>query len=82
MTSAETSAATFDEVLMRLEKTIAQLSDGTGPLEELVAAHQRAVGLLAEAETRLEALKARADGLSASLQPASPIPVAAQARKG
>jgi hypothetical protein len=32
-----------------------------------VAAHQRAAGLLAEAEERLEALKTRADRLARSL---------------
>ncbi len=60
--------ATFDEVLGRLESTIAQLSDGTAPLDELVAAHQRAAGLLTEAEARLEALKMRADRLVIALK--------------
>ncbi len=82
MTSAESSDATFDDVLVRLESTIAKLADGTAPLEELVAAHQRAAGLLAEAEKRLEALKANADRLAASVQSASPTPAVLQARKG
>jgi exodeoxyribonuclease VII small subunit len=51
----------FDEVMAELEKTIARLADGTAPLEELVAAHQRALKLLAEAQTRLTALQARAE---------------------
>lgn len=58
----------FEEVLARLESTIAQLADGTAPLEELVSAHQRAAGLLSEAEGRLDALKARADRLVSSLK--------------
>jgi exodeoxyribonuclease VII small subunit len=56
----------FEDVLERLEGTIARLADGTAPLEELVTAHQRAVALLAEAEARLEALKTRADLLARS----------------
>jgi exodeoxyribonuclease VII small subunit len=68
VSSPEPSIPTFDEVLARLESTIALLADGTAPLEELVAAHQRAAGLLAEAEARLEALKDRADRLVVSLK--------------
>jgi exodeoxyribonuclease VII small subunit len=59
---------TFEELLASLEQTIGQLADGTAPLEELVAAHERAARLLAEAQNRLEALKARADDLSAELR--------------
>ena len=68
MSAAEPSIATFDEVLAQLESTIALLADGTAPLEELVAAHQRAAGLLAEAQARLETLKARADQLVVSFK--------------
>ena len=59
--------ARFEELLTTLEKTIAELAGGTAPLEELVAAHQRAVRLLAEAETRLAELKARAEQIFQSL---------------
>jgi exodeoxyribonuclease VII small subunit len=58
----------FETLLASLEGTIAQLADGTAPLDELVAAHQRAAGLLSEAERRLESLKARADQLVAALK--------------
>ncbi len=58
----------FEELLASLEQTIGRLADGTAPLDELVAAHERAARLLAEAETRLETLKARADALSAQLR--------------
>jgi len=51
-----------------LEQTIGLLADGTAPLEELVAAHERAARLLAGAEARLASLKAKADALSAELQ--------------
>jgi exodeoxyribonuclease VII small subunit len=54
-------------LLSKLEKTIAELAGGTAPLEELVAAHQRALVLLAEAESRLEELKARADQIARQL---------------
>jgi exodeoxyribonuclease VII small subunit len=59
---------TFEELLASLEQTIGRLADGTAPLDELVAAHERAARLLAEAQARLEALKARADDLSAQLR--------------
>jgi exodeoxyribonuclease VII small subunit len=58
---------TFDEVLTTLEKTIAELASGTAPLEQLVAAHQRAVRLLAEAQSDLDRLKARADEIAQKL---------------
>jgi exodeoxyribonuclease VII small subunit len=66
--TAETAKPGFEEVLARLESTIAQLADGTAPLDELVAAHQRAAGLLADAEARLGVLRARADLLVAALR--------------
>jgi exodeoxyribonuclease VII small subunit len=59
--------ARFEDVLASLEKTIAELASGTAPLEELVAAHQRAVRILAEAQSRLDQLKARADHIAQSL---------------
>ena len=59
---------TFEELLSSLEQTIGGLAEGTAPLDELVAAHERAARLLAEAEARLESLKARADALSAQLR--------------
>ncbi|HEV2028736.1 MAG TPA: exodeoxyribonuclease VII small subunit [Candidatus Dormibacteraeota bacterium] len=62
-----TEPARFEEVLTTLEKTIAELAGGTAPLEELVAAHQRALVLLAEAQSRLEELKARADQIARQL---------------
>ena len=58
---------TFEEVLTALEKTIAGLASGTAPLEQLVAAHQRAVRLLAEAQSDLDKLKARADEIAQKL---------------
>ncbi len=65
--SAEVQETRFEELLIGLEKTIAELSVGTAPLEELVAAHQRAVRLLAEAQASLNQLKARADEIARSL---------------
>jgi exodeoxyribonuclease VII small subunit len=58
---------TFDEVLTTLERTIAELASGTAPLEQLVIAHQRAVRLLAEAQSDLDKLKARADEIAQKL---------------
>lgn len=62
------ASPTFEELLASLEQTIGLLADGTAPLNELVAAHERAQRILAQAETRLESLKARAETLSAELQ--------------
>jgi exodeoxyribonuclease VII small subunit len=59
--------ARFEDLLTSLEKTIAELASGTAPLEQLVAAHQRAVRILAEAQSRLDELKARAEELSRSI---------------
>jgi exodeoxyribonuclease VII small subunit len=65
--SVESTETRFEDLLTTLEKTIAQLADGTAPLEELVAAHQRATGLLAEAQGRLDAIKARAEHVTRQL---------------
>ncbi len=51
----------FDDLLADLEKEIAKLADGTAPLEDLVRAHEVAVRLLAETQSRLAELKGRAD---------------------
>jgi exodeoxyribonuclease VII small subunit len=59
---------TFEDLMASLEQTIGRLAEGTAPLDELVAAHERAVRLLTEAQARLEALKAKADDLSAQLR--------------
>ena len=58
----------FEEVLGQLEKTIELLAAGTAPLDELVAAHERALRLLAEAERRLADLKHKAEALSSELR--------------
>jgi len=54
----------LDDLLADLETTMGKLADGTAPLDDLVAAHQRAVRLLAEAQARLAELRARADETS------------------
>ena len=59
---------TFEQLLASLEQTIGRLAEGTAPLDELVAAHERAVRLKSEAEKRLESLRARAEALSAQLR--------------
>ena len=64
---AEATETRFEDLLTALEKTIAQLADGTAPLEELVAAHQLATSLLAEATERLDAIKARAEHVTRQL---------------
>jgi exodeoxyribonuclease VII small subunit len=81
VSAGDSPKVSFEELLVRLEGTIAQLAEGTAPLDELVAAHQRAAGLIAEAEGRLDELKARADRLVTSLHSDSPIVNAAPARK-
>ena len=67
MSSLDPAQPGFDETLAKLEQTIALLADGTAPLDELVAAHQRAAILLSDAEDRLEALKIRAERLARQL---------------
>ena len=57
------------DVLDRLEETIGRLADGSAPLDELVAAHERAVKLLAEAEAELQALRDQADELGRTARP-------------
>ena len=59
---------TFEQLVVSLEQTIGRLADGTAPLDELVAAHQRAGRLLSEAENRLASLRAKAEALSAQLR--------------
>jgi exodeoxyribonuclease VII small subunit len=66
-TERPVETARFEDLLATLEKTIAELASGTAPLEELVVAHQRAVRILAEAQSRLDVLKARADQIAQSL---------------
>jgi exodeoxyribonuclease VII small subunit len=66
-TEGPVETARFEDLLATLEKTIAELSSGTAPLEELVVAHQRAVRILAEAQSRLDELKARADQVAKSI---------------
>ena len=51
----------LDSLLGELEKSIGKLADGTAPLDELVAAHERALRLLAETQARFAELKERAD---------------------
>lgn len=67
-------ALSFESLLAGLESTISLLAEGTAPLDELVAAHQRGAGLLGEAERRLEVLKARADQLIVELKTSAPLP--------
>jgi exodeoxyribonuclease VII small subunit len=64
----EISNLPFEALLARLESNISLLAEGTAPLDALVTAHQQAAGLLAEAERRLESLKARADQLVLALK--------------
>ena len=57
------------DVLDRLERAIARLSDPDAPLEELVSAHQLAQRLLDQAEEELKALRTRVEDLSRQLEP-------------
>ena len=51
----------LEAVLGELEKAIGKLAGGTAPLDELVSAHQRALKLLSDAQSRFAELKERAD---------------------
>ena len=60
--------ARLEDLLASLEKTNAELAGGTAPLEELVAAHDRALRLLAEAQASLDRLKVRAGEVAQKLK--------------
>jgi exonuclease VII small subunit len=60
------------DVMVRLEKAIERLADGTAPLNELVAAHTEALKLLDEAEAELGRLRQRAAELAGSLESHQP----------
>jgi exonuclease VII small subunit len=62
------ATARLEELLTSLEKTIGELAGGTAPLEELVAAHRRALRLLTEAQANLDELKSRADEIAQKLK--------------
>ena len=55
------------DVLDGLERTTARLADANSPLDDLVAAHEEAVKLLAEAEAELEELRRRAAELAQTI---------------
>ena len=62
-------ALAFDEALAELQRTVARLEAGGGPLEEAialyergVALHERCTRLLADAELRVRRLVERAGG--------------------
>ena len=66
---------TFDEALVELQRTVAELEQGGLPLErsiELyergVALHERCAGLLGEAELRVQRLLERAAGQLAAVE--------------
>lgn len=59
----------LDALLADLEVTIGTLADGTAPLDELVAAHERAARLLEAAQARLAELKERIDQTTKLLSP-------------
>ena len=59
--------AEMRDVLERLERVIGRLADANAPLDELVAAHEEALKLLAEAEAELKALRGRADQLAQTI---------------
>ena len=68
-TPSDIDALTFDVALAELERTVATLESGGGPLEETIALYERAVALerrcsrlLGEARLRMEQLVERAGG--------------------
>lgn len=63
-------ALTFDEALAELQRTVAELEAGGGPLEASIALYERGVALqarceklLGDAELRVQQLVARAGGV-------------------
>ena len=67
--AVDVSALTFDEALLELQRTVAELEQGGLPLErsialyELgVALHEQCAGLLGQAELRVQKLLERSSG--------------------
>jgi exodeoxyribonuclease VII small subunit len=67
--AAEISALSFDEALLELQRTVAELEQGGLPLERSiglyergVALHERCASLLGEAELRVQKLLERSSG--------------------
>jgi exodeoxyribonuclease VII small subunit len=65
----DVSAMSFDEALLALQRTVAELEQGGLPLERSialyekgVALHERCAGLLGEAELRVQKLLERSAG--------------------
>ena len=52
------SAVALEDLLKRLEAVLGRLADGTAPLDRLIADHEEASRLLAEAEERFRAISA------------------------
>ena len=52
------SAVALEELLKQLERVLGRLADGSAPLDRLVADHEEASRLLAEAEQRFRAISA------------------------
>jgi exonuclease VII small subunit len=57
----------LDDLLTSLEGTIAELRDGSAPLEQLVSAHQRALQLLSQAQESMNLLRERAEQAAAAI---------------
>jgi exonuclease VII small subunit len=51
----------LEAILGELANAIGKLAGGTAPLDELVSAHERALKLLSDAQSRFAELKERAD---------------------
>ncbi len=67
--TADISALSFDEALLALQRSVAELEQGGLPLERSialyergVALHERCAALLAEAELRVQKLLERSSG--------------------
>jgi exodeoxyribonuclease VII small subunit len=67
--SAELGAMSFEDALAELERIVRGLESGQQKLEDAIAAYERGAALkrhcekrLAEAESRVQAIVARADG--------------------
>lgn len=54
------SAAGLEDLLGQLEAVLGRLADGSLPLDRLVADHEEATRLLAQAEERFRAISAQA----------------------
>jgi exodeoxyribonuclease VII small subunit len=60
----EVSGLSFEEALLELEKTVKQLEEGKGKLDDAISAYGRGVALKRLCETKLSEAQRRVDSIA------------------